>query len=234
VVSLDDAVTARLESHGTRFEVLVDPERAQEVHSDPDEADPLTSDDLAADKIFKDASKGKAAADENIEEVFDTTDVVEVANRIVRDGDIQLTTEQRRDMKENKRKAIISYIARHALNPQTGNPHPPQRIENAMENVRFHADPFESTEAQVEELLDKLRPIIPIKIEQVNVHVRIPAEHAGAAYGVVRENGKLLREEWKSDGAWEGVVQIPAGMQTDFYEKLNERTKGNVQTKLER
>lgn len=233
MVSLDEAVTARLESHGTRFEVLVDPERAQQVRGDPDENE-LERDDLAADKVFKDANKGKEAADENIEEVFDTTDVVAVANEIVTEGDIQLTTEQRREMKENKRKAIISYISRHALNPQTGNPHPPQRIENAMENVRFHADPFESTESQVEELMDKLRPIIPIKIEQVKVHVRIPAEHAGAAYGVVRENGKLVREEWQSDGAWEGVVEIPAGMQTDFYEKLNERTKGNVQTKLER
>lgn len=233
MVSLDDAVTARLESHGTRFEVLVDPERAQQVHGDPEEHR-IESDDLAADKIFKDANKGKAAADENIEEVFDTTDVVEVANRIVAGGDIQLTTEQRREMKENKRKAIISYISRHALNPQTGNPHPPQRIENAMENVRFHADPFESTEAQVDELMDKLRPIIPIKIEQVKVNVRIPAEHTGAAYGVVRETGNLVREEWKSDGAWEGVVEIPAGMQTEFYEKLNERTKGNVQTKLQR
>jgi ribosome maturation protein SDO1 len=233
LVSLDDAVTARLESHGTKFEVLVEPERAQQVHGDPEEHS-LESGDLAADKVFKDANKGKAAADENIEEVFGTTDVVEAANRIVAEGDIQLTTEQRREMRENKRKAIVSYISRHALNPQTGNPHPPQRIENAMENVRFHADPFASTEAQVEELMDKLRPIIPIKIERVQVVVTIPAEHTGAAYGVVRENGKLVREEWRSDGSWEGTVEIPAGMQTEFYEKLNERTQGNVQTTLKR
>ncbi len=233
MVSLDEAVTARLESHGTRFEVLVDPDKAQKVSGNPEE-NRLESNDLAADKVFKDANKGKEAADENLEDVFGTTDVVEAANKIVAEGDIQLTTQQRREMKENKRKAIVSYLSRHAMNPQTGNPHPPQRIENAMENVKFHVDPFESTQAQVDELLEKLRPIIPIRVEQVQVHVRIPAEHTGAAYGVVRETGNLIREEWKSDGAWVGVVEIPAGMQTDFYEKLNERTKGNVQTKLER
>lgn len=233
MVSLDEAVTGRLESHGTKFEVLVDPDRAQAVHSDPEDNE-LESNDLAADKVFKDANKGKEAADENIEEVFGTTNVVEVANRIVAEGDIQLTTEQRREMKENKRRAIINYISRHALNPQTGNPHPPQRIENAMENVKFHADPFESTESQVEELMDKLRPVIPIKIETVRVRVRIPGDHAGAAYGVVRENAELVREEWKSDGSWEGLVEIPAGLQTEFYEKLNERTQGNVQTELKR
>jgi ribosome maturation protein SDO1 len=231
MVSLDEAITARLDSHGSRFEVLVDPDRAQEVRGNPDEAS-LESSDLAADKVFKDASKGKEASQEFLEEVFGTTDVVPLANKIVKEGDIQLTTEQRREMKENKRRSIINYLARHALNPQTGNPHPPQRIENAMENVKFHADPFRSTEEQVEELLEKLRPIIPIKVEQVRVKVRIPAEHTGAAYGVVRSTGNLHREDWKSDGSWEGVVEIPAGMQTEFYEDLNEKTKGNVQTEL--
>lgn len=233
MVSLDDAVIARLDAHGHTFEVLVDPYRAQEVRDDP-ENKRIEASDLAADQVFKDANKGDKMGDEPIEEVFGTTNAVEVAQRIVTEGDIQLTTEQRREMREQKRKAVVNYLARHALDPQTGNPHPPQRIENAMEDVKFHADPFRSTKEQAEELLDKLRPIIPIKIEQVKVKVRIPAEHAGAAYGVVKSTGNLLKDEWQSDGSWEGTVEIPAGMQTDFYEKLNERTKGNVQTELDR
>lgn len=233
MVSLDDAVIARLESHGHRFEVLVDPDRAQEVRDDPDNKR-IQAEDLAADQVFKDANKGDKMGDEPIEDAFGTTNAATVAHKIVTEGDIQLTTEQRREMREKKRKAVINYLARHALDPQTGNPHPPQRIENAMENVKFHADPFRSTEEQARELLDELRPIIPIKIEQVKVHVRIPAEHAGAAYGIVKETGSLRKDEWQSDGSWEGVVEIPAGLQTEFYDKLNERTKGNVQTRLER
>jgi ribosome maturation protein SDO1 len=233
VVSLDDAVIGRLESHGHRFEVLVDPYRAQEVRDDPDDKQ-IESEDLAADKVFKDASAGDEMGDAPIKDAFGTTDVVEIAQEIVTEGEIQLTTEQRREMREQKRKAVVNYLARHALNPQTGNPHPPQRIENAMEEVRFHADPFRSTEEQAEELLDKLRPKIPIKIETVRVDVRIPAEHAGAAYGIVKTTGNLVRDQWQSDGSWEGTVKIPAGMQTEFYEKLNERTKGNVETKLDR
>ncbi len=233
MVSLDDAVIARLEYHGHQFEVLVDPHRAQEVRDDPENKS-IESTDLAADKIFKDANKGDEIGDAPIKDAFGTTNVVEVAHQIVTEGDIQLTTEQRREMREQKRKAVVNYLARHALDPQTGNPHPPQRIENAMEDVRFHADPFRSTEEQAKELLDDLRPIIPIKIEKVRVRVRIPPEHTGAAYGVVKSNGDLLTEEWQSDGSWEGIVKIPAGMQTEFYEKLNERTKGNVQTELER
>lgn len=233
MVSLDDAVIARLEAHGHQFEVLVDPDRAQAVRDDPDNKQ-IEAGDLASDEVFKDANKGDKMGDDPIEDVFGTTNVVEVAQRIITEGEIQLTTEQRREMREKKRKAVVNYLSRHALDPQTGNPHPPQRIENAMDNVKFHADPFRSTEEQAKELLDKLRPIIPIKIEQVRVHVRIPAEHAGAAYGIVKTTGTLVKDEWQSDGSWEGVVKIPAGMQTEFYDQLNERTKGNVETKLER
>lgn len=233
MVSLDDAVIARLESHGHRFEVLVDPDRAQEVRDHPDDKS-IEASDLAVDKVFRDANKGDEMGDAAIKDAFGTTNAATVAQKIVVEGDIQLTTEQRREMREKKRRAVVNYLARHSLNPQTGNPHPPQRIENAMEDVRFHADPFRSTQQQAEELLDDLRPIIPIKIEQVRVHVRIPAEHAGAAYGVVKSNGDLQKDEWQSDGSWEGIVKIPAGMQTEFYEKLNERTKGNVQTELDR
>ncbi len=233
MVSLDDAVIARLDAHGHTFEVLVDPDKAQSVRDDP-KSKKIEAGDLAADQIFKDANKGDKMGDEALKEAFNTTNAATIAHRIVTEGDIQLTTEQRREMREKKRKAIVHYLARHSLNPQDGNPHPPQRIENAMEDVRFHADPFRSTEEQAKELLDKLRPIIPIKIEQVKVHVRIPPEQAGAAYGVVKSTGNLVRDEWQSDGSWEGTVTIPAGMQTEFYDKLNERTKGNVETRLER
>lgn len=233
MVSLDDAVTARLESHGHRYEVLVDPDKAQQVREDPDNAK-IERDDLVVDKIFKDAGAGDQISEEFLEETFGTTDVYEIANRIVRKGDIQLTTDQRRAMREKKRRAIVAYLARNAMDPKTGNPHPPERFENAMENVKFHVDPFKPTEEQVKELLDKLRPILPISIEQVKVHVRIPAEHTGAAYGIVRQTGTLLEEKWLSDGSWEGVVQLPAGLQTDFYDELNSRTQGNVETKLQR
>ena len=35
-----------------------------------------------------------------------------------------------------------------------------------------------------------------------------------------------MKEEWEPNGAWIGVVEIPAGMRDDFYGRLNEKTKG--------
>jgi ribosome maturation protein SDO1 len=42
----------------------------------------------------------------------------------------------------------------------------------------------------------------------------------------------LRSEEWQKDGSWVGLIEMPAGMQAEFYDELNRRTHGNVETKL--
>jgi ribosome maturation protein SDO1 len=81
-------------------------------------------------------------------------------------------------------------------------------------------------------IIEVLRPILPISIEQVRISIKIPPEHVGKAYGAVRSFGILDREEWQSDGSWIGIVKLPAGMQTDFYDRLNTLTKGNIETRI--
>lgn len=135
-------------------------------------------------------------------------------------------------MVERKRRLIIAHIAANAINPQTKSPHPPARIETAMEEARIHLDPFKSVDAQVQDVLKAIRPLIPIRIETVEVAVRLPPEQAGKAAGVVRGYGELKREEWQSDGSWIGVVEIPGGMQTEFFAELNKRTQGDVETRI--
>jgi len=229
VVSLEDAVIARLKRGEHHFEVLVDPKVASQV-LDGKEVDILSN--LAVDTIFKDARKGEHASEEVILKTFGTTDVTTVAKEIILKGELQLTTEQRREMQEMKKKRIIDIIVRNAMDPQTKLPHPRQRIERAIEEAKIHIDPFKPVDAQVKTVVDALRPIIPISIEQVRISVKIPAQFIGKAYGIARNYGVLEREDWQSDGSWLGIVRIPAGMQTDFYEKLNEVTKGNIDTRL--
>src|SRR6059036_1317532 len=165
-------------------------------------------------------------------EVLVTPEPLAVAKQIVQRGEIQLTTEQRRQMLEAKRKQIVQYIAANAINPQTGAPHPPQRIENAMEEAKVHVDPFKSVEEQVKEILDALRPLIPIRFEKVRIAVKLSAEDSAKAYGDLKSFGTILKEEWSPTGAWLGVVEMPAGLQTEFLERLNAKTKGNVETRI--
>ncbi|TLZ92989.1 MAG: ribosome assembly factor SBDS [Methanobacteriota archaeon] len=222
-------VIARVEKSGEKFEVLVKPEAVAKVR-DGKEVDLLK--ELAIDEVFKDAHKGSKASEEKMAEFFGTTDPLAVAKQIIQRGEIQLTTEQRRQMLEAKRKQIVQYIAANAINPQTAAPHPPQRIENAMEEAKVHIDPFKPVEEQVKEVLDALRPLIPIRFEKVRIAVKLSAEDSAKTYGDIKGFGTILKEEWSPTGAWLGVVEMPAGLQTDFLERLNAKTKGNVETRV--
>ncbi|MFC4359908.1 ribosome assembly factor SBDS [Halobium salinum] len=231
MISLDDAVTARLESHGARFEVLIDPDAALAMKRGEFDGD--LQDVIAAEDVFEDASRGDRPAEEDLKKVFDTTDPLEIIPEVVERGEIQITAEQRREMQEQKRKQLINTIARNAVNPQMDDaPHPPDRIERALEQAGFRVDPMEQVETQVDDALDALRPVLPIRFAEITVAVNIPAQYAGKAQARVRSFGDLEREEWQADGSWVGVMTFPAGMQNDFYDLVNEHTSGEAETRI--
>jgi len=229
LISLDKAVIARLQKEEDHFEILVDPKTAEQL-IEGKEVDILSS--LAIDTVFKDSKKGTHAPQESLQKHFGTDDVEMIAKEIILRGEIQLTTEQRHEMQEQKRKRVIGVIVKNAMDPKTKAPHPRQRIELAMDEAGVHIDPFKPVDQQVKIAVDALRPIVPISMEQVRISVKISPQYIGKAYGIARNYGVLEREDWQSDGSWIGIVKIPAGMQTDFYDKLNDVTKGNVETRI--
>ncbi len=47
----------------------------------------------------------------------------------------------------------------------------------------------------------------------------------------LREITDVKKEEWTST-AWIALIEIPAGMQADIYDKLNKLTAGRVDVKI--
>jgi len=229
MVRLDDAVPARLKTHGTIFEVLVDPDGALALKR----GESVNLEDiLAVEDVFENASRGDRSPEDDLQKAFGTTQPLAIAEVIIKKGEISLTAEQRKQFIENKRRQVIEVIARNAINPQTKTPHPPGRIDQAMTEARVNIDPTKSTDELVKIAMKAIRPLIPIRFEEVEVAVKIPPAYAPKAYGEVAAFGKLNREAWQNNGAWIGVVQIPAGMQTEFYALINRLTKGEAETKL--
>ncbi|VVB70873.1 Ribosome maturation protein SDO1 [uncultured archaeon] len=229
MVRLDDAVPARLKTHGTTFEVLVDPDGALALKR----GDAVNLEEiLAVEDVFENASRGDRSAEEDLQKAFGTVEPLKIAAVIIKKGEISLTAEQRKQFIENKRRQVIEVIARNAINPQTKTPHPPGRIEQAMTEARVNIDPTKSTDELVKIAMKAIRPLIPIRFEEVEVAVKIPASYAPKAYGEISAFGKLNREAWQNNGSWIGVVQIPAGMQTEFYALINRLTRGEAETKL--
>jgi len=229
MVSLDDAVTAHIKKGSKEFEILVDPELALAFKRG--EAIDI-ADILAVEAVFENASRGDKIAESDLVSTFQTDDILKIAALILKDGEIQLTKEQRKRFLEEKRRLVVTFITQNAVNPQTMTPHPPQRIELAMEEAKVNIDPMKSVDELVQITMKAIRPLIPIRFEEVSVAVKIPSLYAPKAYGEVSGFGKMLKNEWQGDGSWIAVIRIPAGMQTDFYAMLNHITKGEAETKL--
>lgn len=229
MVNLEEAVTARFKTHGTVFEVLVDPEGALMYRQGEDvDVEKI----LAAEDVFENASRGDRSSEEDLLRAFETTDVVVIAGKIIKKGELQLTAEQRKWIVEKKRRQVVSFIATNAINPQTGTPHPPARIERAMEEAHVNIDPTKPFEDLINLTMKAIRPIIPIRFEEVDVAVKMPPAYAPKAYGEIASFAKLQREEWQNDGSWVGVVRLPAGLQNEFYGLVNRLSKGEAETKL--
>jgi ribosome maturation protein SDO1 len=221
--------TARITKDNEHFEILVKPEKALDYRTGKIAS---ITEALVSETIFSDANKGTKVAEESIRKAFGTTDTLKVAENILKNGTLQLTTEQRRKMVEDKRKQIIDFIARQCVDPKTNLPHPPARVENALEQVRYSIDPFKPVEEQAKEIIKLLRVILPLRMEQVIVGVSIPAAYSARAYGAIKGFGTIKREEWRSDGSWFGEIEMPAGMYAPFLDKLGNVTKGSGEAKI--
>ncbi|MDP6889099.1 MAG: ribosome assembly factor SBDS [Candidatus Thalassarchaeaceae archaeon] len=219
MVSLDDAVVARLEKGGKRYEVLVDPELVEQFKSEPDsvELDNL----LATDEIWHDARGGERPTEEKIMSAFGTSDLRDCVMTILLKGDIQLTTVQRRQMIADKRQQIITEISRTAIDPRSKAPHPITRIELALDELRWNPDPFLSVERQIKDAISVLKPVIPLSFQTIKLAFRV----SGSAYGAVQREVRsdVIKEQWLENGDWAFVVEIPAGMKGEYLSKVAKR-----------
>jgi ribosome maturation protein SDO1 len=220
---------ARITKDNEHFEILIKPQKALDYRAGKIAG---ITEVLAAEIIFSDANKGTKVSEESLRKAFGTTDPLKVAETILKTGTLQLTTEQRRKMVEDKRKQIIDFISRQSVDPKTNLPHPPMRIENAMEQIHYPIDPFKPIEEQARDIIKLLRPILPLKIENLSIGVTIPAQYSAKAYGAIKGFGSIKREEWRADGSWHGVLEMPAGLYAPLVEKLGEVTKGNGEAKI--
>jgi len=222
MVSLDDAVIARLEKGGNRYEILVDPDLVAEWKVNPEQVS--FEDMLATDEVWSDVKAGDRPTSDALENIFGTTDLHSCVERILIDGSIQLTTAQRKQMVDDKRKQIIHAIATTATDPKTRGPHPPTRIENALSEARFSVDPFLSVERQVQDAVDAIRALIPLQFITVRLAFRIQGRDYGGVHQLLRDS--IQKEEWLSDGSWVCVVECPGGMKSDLISRVSKRSSG--------
>jgi len=220
---------AKLKKGGMNFEVAINPDLA--IAFKNGKAIDI-KEIVRGEHIFSDTNKGTLAPENKMKELFGTIVPLEVAAIILKEGDVHLTEEYRKKTREDKLKKIIEIIHRGAVDPKTKLPHPPLRIKNAMEEAKVHINDFKTAEQQISDIVKALRPVLPISFETRKIMIKLLAEHAAKTYSTIAAFCKPQEERWNDDGSYVCTIEIPAGLETDFYDRLNKSTKGSAETKV--
>lgn len=227
--SIDKSVVARMHHQGQKLEIMVDPDKALAFKRG---AKVDMNDVLAMPTVYHDVRDTKKVAEQDLQKLFGTTDVFKIAERIIKNGELQLTTDQRRAMVEQRKTQVCDIISKRGINPQNNMPHPMQRITNALDQCGVNIDPFVDAELQVDKVIKEIKKILPIAFQKLVVEVKIPSQFAGKAYTVLKGSGEMLKENWLNDGSLQVNLKILAGIQADFFQKVSNLTHGQFESKI--
>lgn len=216
----DKQTTARISKQGKHFEVLVDLEEALKVKKGEGNINAA----VLTEGIFHNLKSGERASEDELEVQFGTSDFTEVAEKIIKNGEVVLPTEYLHKEQDKKYKQVVDFLSKNAVSPE-GQPYTPDRIMKSLKeaNVNLKNKPID---AQISEIIDQLAKVLPIKIEMKRIKITVPAIHTGKAYGALKEF--MEKENWLSNGDLEVIVRVPSGMVMDFYDKVNSATNGSV------
>ena len=222
---MTDVTLVKYSFEGEKFEIMVKPDPALDykLGKKKDISAVLVSDD-----IYTDSGKGTRPSAEKLLKAFNTEDQTTIAEIILQKGDLNLTTDQRRKMIEEKRKQIVHFIAKTYVDPKTHLPHPPLRIEQAMKDGRVSIDPQKNIDEQVKDIVEKLRSIIALKSDNLQLEIIIPAQFASQSYAVLKSAGSLKKEEWQNNGSLKAILEITAAARPNVIDRLGSITKGSA------
>lgn len=212
--------TARVKKEGKHFEILVNEDEALKLKKGEGNINQA----VITDSIFYNLKSGEHASSSDLEKNFGTNNPTEIAEKIIKQGEIVRTTESIKEDHDKKYKQIIDFLTKNATSPE-GKPYTPDRISRALQEAHVNVK-NKPIETQINEIKDQLATILPIKIETKKIKLRVPAQYTGKAYGTVKEF--LTKEEWVNNGDLECVVEVPSGLIMDFFDKINNDTHGSI------
>ena len=222
---VDKITVVRYSFAGEKFELLVKPDPALDFKLGKISE---ISKVLVSDEIYSDSNKGTRVSNEKLLKAFKTDDTLKILEQILQKGELNMTTEQRRKMVDDKRKQIINFISKTYVDPKSHLPHPPLRIEQAISDARISIDPFKNTDEQIKDIVQSLRTIIALKSENLTLEISVPAQFVAQSYTVLKSTGTLKKEDWQPNGSLKAILEIPAAARPNVIDRLGAITKGTA------
>ena len=213
---------ARIKINGKHFEIMVDLDLALKLRR----GEPINIQNvLLANDIFTNSQNGSKASSSDLITCFGTSDLNQVATRIVQKGEVQLPKDYRDEQQDNKKKQVADFFVKNAVDARTNKPFTLQQIENALSQTGVNITNV-PIEQQISSITEALKTILPIKIETKKLAITIPAIHTGKIYALVNQYKE--KEDWLNNGDLKVIINIPVGLQMEFYDKLNAVTHGSA------
>lgn len=212
--------TARIKRGGKHYEILVDLNEALKVSK----GDGNVRSAVLTNDIFYSLKSGEHASKTDLQTDFETTDLYEIATKIIKSGEIEKPVQFYKEEQDKKYKQVVDFLSRNATNPE-GRPYTPDKISNALKEAHIEVK-NKPIESQISGIVDILSKILPIKIEKKKVRLRIPVSFTGKTYGILKEY--IIEEHWENNGDLTCIVEIPSGIIMDFYDDINGVTHGSI------
>lgn len=217
-----DKVLARLQIKDRRFEVWVDCDKAMDIKNG-------RSNDiegaLLVDRIFKDAKKGEAAG--NLKDHLKTEDVYQAALKIIKEGEVQVSAAYRERETTALKNRVIDEVSSTVIDVSNDMPIPRKRIELALEQVHYNFDTKKPEKVQTEELIDRLRKVLPLKVGEFSYIAEADSQYTSAILSAVKRFGKMK----SSDLGGERIrveFSVSPKERDVLVSKLRELTHGSV------
>ena len=211
MASKDKPVVARLKLKGETFEALCISHKIREFREGKCKLEDVLAD---GDNVYKHSTKGERWGAKDLEAAFETTNVKEMLQRIVEKGTAQVTTDEVREDVEKKRREVVHYLATKYVDGKTGRPHPPTRIESALDMIKgLNIDPKRSAQDISNEILRKVVDT-GLSMKKLEMEGTVSVSHSlqGAAQGVLHKMCTIHGTSHSADGVVFSIGVNPGGM----------------------
>jgi len=210
----DTEISIKYKKEGYNFEIIVYLRKAFEYKEGKIQD---IREVLAVEEIFKDSRKNERASGESLKKVFGTIDALEVAKEILKNSEIPLPTEYKRELIEERKKQIIEYIRRIAYDSKNNMPLTYERAKELFEMIKYNIDINRPVEKQAEEVLKEIRKKYPLKIEYKNIKLTVYPNKL-KIIGIIKSKYKIIKENWGEN--YEAILEIPIGLLSEFYSDI--------------
>ena len=184
---------------------------------------------LLIDTIYSKCSQGKVAKSSDLKRVFGTADFMQCASQILQNGDLSLSSSERKAKMDTKKHEIVYYISKNYINPLSKCPHPSDRILSCMEECNIKINATKSTKTQSLNAIKKMSgTLFFAKAAALSISLSIKYKYDINKIGQLINRisgGSSYQQKWNEKGCV-FVMELSKADLEDLSNKLNKLTNG--------